>query len=233
MRGARLTRGRLAKLRSASSLSFGRLLACLVVGATLQQWTTAWAETVKPAVDQTSSAAAPAVESMPVPADLQVPALLKVLAFDRNFDKRGWTTLRIGIVFVGSDPASSKARSDILDVFKRSSDKTLRNLPISVAAVEYRSDSQIEDVVKTSQFNVLYIAPGNARNLPKLLQVSQSQQIITTTGVPDYVQKGVAVGIGVRQDRPEILINLQSSKSAGSEFDASLLRLRGLVRVIR
>ena len=80
------------------------------------------------------------------------------------------------------------------------------------------------------QFNMLYIAPGNARNLQKLLQMCQGQKIITTTGVPEYVEQGVAVGIGVRQDRPEILINLRSSKSAGSEFDASLLRIARVVR---
>jgi len=205
-------------------------LVYLLVGATLQQWTAARAETVKPAVDQTSGAAAAVVESVPVPADLQVSLLLKVLTFDRNFTKRGWTALHIGIVFVGSDPASSKVRSDIIEVFKRSSDKTLRNLPIEFTAVEYTSDRQIEDAIKASQFNLLYIAPGNARNLTKLVQVSQSRQILTTTGVPDYVQRGVAVGIGVRQDRPEILINLLSSKSAGSEFDASLLRVARVIR---
>ena len=230
MRGARLTCRRLTRLRFASSGSVGRLLVYLLVGATLQQWTAARAETVKPAVDQTSSAAAAVVESVPVPADLQVPLLLKVLTFDRNFTKRGWTALHIGIVFVGSDPASSKVRSDIIEVFKTSSDKTLRNLPIEFTAVEYTSDRQIEDAIKASQFNLLYIAPGNARNLTKLVQVSQSRQILTTTGVPDYVQRGVAVGIGVRQDRPEILINLLSSKSAGSEFDASLLRVARVIR---
>jgi hypothetical protein len=228
-RAVHARRRRVEKLRFVSSGSVGRVLTCLVVAAALERWTAVRADALEaPTVLQRTAAAD--VEVNPVPADLQVPLLLKVLTYDRNFVKRGWTALNIAIVFVGNDPASSKARSDILDVFKRSSDKTLRNLPISFTAVEYMSDSQIENVVKTGQFNMLYIAPGNARNLPKLLEVSQSQQIITTTGVPDYVQRGVAVGIGVRQDRPEILINLQSSKSAGSEFDASLLRVARVIR---
>ena len=207
-----------------------RLLACLVVAATLEPWPLVQADAFERPADQPSRAAAADAESIPVPAELQVPLLLKVLTFDRNFAKRGWTVLHIGIVFVGSDPISSKLRTDIVDVLKRLSDKTLRNLPITYTVVEYTSDSQIEGVVRASQVNVLYVAPGNARNLPKLLQVSQSQHIITTTGVPEYVEKGVAVGIGIRQDKPEILINLAASKSAVSEFDASLLRIARVVR---
>jgi len=40
----------------------------------------------------------------------------------------------------------------------------------------------------------------------------------------------VAVGIGVRQDKPQILINLASARSEGSEFDASLLRIATVLR---
>jgi hypothetical protein len=72
---------------------------------------------------------------------------------------------------------------------------------------------------------VLYVAPGVAKNLPAIVKVSQANHLTSVTGVPDYVRKGVAVGIGVVQDRPQILINLASSKSEGSEFDASLLRI--------
>ena len=230
MHGATHTCRRLAKLPCAANSSVARLLACLVIAVTLERSIAAGTDAFDLLRELQRSVAAGPVESIPVPADLQVPLLLKVLTFDRNFAKRGWTALHIGIVFVGSDPASSKVRSDIIEVFKRSSDKTLRNLPIDFTAVEYLSDGQIEDAIKASQINLLYIAPGNARNLAKLLQLSQSQQILTTTGVPDYVQRGVAVGIGVRQDRPEILINLPSSKSAGSEFDASLLRVARVTR---
>jgi hypothetical protein len=51
----------------------------------------------------------------------------------------------------------------------------------------------------------IFVAPGNARNLETLLQISESRQIITTTGVPAH-GKGIAVGVGVEQDRPHILI---------------------------
>ena len=231
MRQARHThRRRVTQAQSASSGSIGRLVVGLVAATLLAPWPAAPFAALDSPINLPPLVVPADAEAIPVPADLQVPLILKVLAFDRNFDKRGWTVLRIGIVFVASDPASAKVRSDIVEVFHRLSDKTLRNLPIDYTAVEYTSDAQIEGVVKARQFAMLYIAPGNARNLQKLLQVCQDQHIITTTGVPAYVEKGVAIGIGVRQDRPEIVINLRSMRSAGSEFDASLLQAARVIR---
>jgi len=203
---------------------------CLLVVATLLSAMASPVAASDPSVSAAPQQTAGVSESVPVPADLQMALLLKVLGYDRNFDKRQWTAVHIGVVFVGSDPASAKARSEIIDALGALSDKTLRKLPIRYTAVEYISDSQIESLMRRSQFNVLYIAPGNARGLQTLLQLSHSQQIITTTGVPEYVELGVAVGIGARQDRPEILINLPASKSAGTEFDVSLLRSARVIR---
>ena len=235
MRRIRHTRRRrVAKLRSASSGSGGWLLACSVVAATLACWASVHADALEVS-DVLQRTAAAAVEAMPLSVDLQMETFFTVLPYDRNLNKRGWSAIHIGIVFVGSDPASSKVRTDIVDYLKRISGTQLGKgkLPIMYTAVEYTSDAQIEGAVKAGQFNVLYIAPGNARNLSTLVQVSHGQRIITVTGVQEYVQRGVAVGIGVRQDKLDILINLPSSRSAGIEFDASLLNLRALVRVIK
>jgi hypothetical protein len=173
---------------------------------------------------------APGMEIMPVPAELQVPLILKILTYDRNFDSKAQTELRVGIVFVSGNPASLKAKNEIEDVFRRFSDKTVRKLAIRHSAVEYVSVSQVEEAARSNQFNIFYVAPGNAGNLETLLRISQARQIITTTGVPAYVDKGIAVGVGVEQDKPHILINLASSKAEGSEFDASLLRIAKVVR---
>src|SRR5262249_28261537 len=102
--------------------------------------------------------------------------------------------------------------------------------PIKYFTIEYTKPADLEAFVKSKGINLLYLAPGTARALPDLIRISQAHRITTATGVPDYVRKGVAVGIGVRQDKPQILINLPSSKSEGSEFDASLLRIATVVQ---
>jgi hypothetical protein len=170
-----------------------------------------------------------AADEMAVPADLQVPLILKVLTYDRNFEEKAQNELKIGIIYTGN-AASLKAKNEVMGVLEKFSGKTIRKLPIKYVLVEFTSQRDLESAAKTNHMNVLYIAPGNAQNLDALLKVSQANQIITTTGVPTYVDQGVAVGIGIRQDKPQILINLGGSKREGSEFDASLLRIASVIR---
>jgi len=169
-------------------------------------------------------------EQMPVPADSQVPLLLKVLTFDRNFSQKITSALRIAIVYDPSNPESRRAQRDIADILDRFSTKTIKQLPIEYIPLQYRGEQTLDESAKAHNINVFYIAPGNARHLQALLRVSLEHQITTITGVPDYVVQGVAVGIEVRENhKPGIFINLSASKSHGCDFDAKLLQLARIV----
>jgi hypothetical protein len=91
--------------------------------------------------------------------------------------------------------------------------------------IEYTGPADLERVVKERKISALYLAPGNAKALPAILKLSQELHLTTLTGVPDYVRRGAAVGIGVAQNKPQILINLAAARAEGSDFDASLLRI--------
>lgn len=167
-------------------------------------------------------------EEMIIPAKLQVPLILKILTFDRNFESRVRSEFTIGIVYAPTNPASLKAKDEILNVLKgyEADNKTIKKLPIKHTLLEYTTESNVEKTVRSSQIDVLYIAPGNAHHLEALLNISRTHRIITVTGIPDYVEQGVAVGVGLkRSNKPQILINLLSSKFEGSAFDATLLKL--------
>ena len=104
-------------------------------------------------------------------------------------------------------------------------------MPIKAVALEYTNPKSLAETVRTQGINVFYIAPGNANTLTELLKMSHTKGITTATGVPEYVQRGVAIGIGKKADqKPDILINLPSSRQEGSEFDASLLRIANVVK---
>jgi hypothetical protein len=175
-------------------------------------------------------APATAAEVMAVPMDLQVPLILKILVYDRNFGEREQSAVNIGVVYVPGDPASLRARDELMRALDRVSDKTVKGLPIRYTSLEFTSDTDVEAAVLARRISVLYIAPGNGANLEQLRRLSERNQVMTVTGIPDYVNRGAAVGIGLRQDKPEILINLASARSAGGEFDASLLRIARVIR---
>ncbi len=173
---------------------------------------------------------AAAAESMAFSAEIQVPLLLKILTYDRQLEAKAGTDLVIGIIHDPADRDSSKAADEIATTLYKFAGKTVKRLPIKYFLIEYTKPADLEAFVKAKGINMLYVTPGVSRALPDIIKLSQARHLTTTTGVPDYVRKGVAVGIGERQNKPQILINLPASKSEGSEFDASLLRIATVVQ---
>jgi hypothetical protein len=176
-------------------------------------------------------APAAGTEPMPFPPDVQITLLLKILTYDRSFSVKAKSGVMIGVVFVASDAESVKAKDDILKTLQLVADRTIKNVPIKAVALEYKDPKSLAATVRSEGINVFYIAPGNAASLQELLRMSHTKGITTATGVPEYVQRGVAIGIGIKADKkPDILINLPSSRQEGSEFDASLLRIATVVK---
>jgi hypothetical protein len=175
------------------------------------------------------TASAALAEEMALSIEEQVPLLLKVLTYDRNFETKAGTELAIGIVYDPSDRDSSKATTDLGSTLFKYQGKTVKKLPIKYYTIEYTGNADLERFVKEKGISVLYIAPGNARNLSNLLQLSQELHLTTTTGVPEYVRRGAAVGLARAQDRPQIHINLKAARQEGSEFEASFLRYATIV----
>jgi hypothetical protein len=170
-------------------------------------------------------------EPMPFKPDVQITLLLKILTYDRSFSVKAKSGVKIGVVYVASDPESVQVKDEILKTLQLVADRTIKNVPITAVPLEYKDPKALAAAVRSGGINVFYIAPGNADSLTELLRLSHTRGITTATGVPEYVQRGVAIGIGIKADKkPDILINLPSSRQEGSEFDASLLRIATVVK---
>lgn len=170
-------------------------------------------------------------QAMAFPVDLQVPLLLKILTYDRSFEFKAKHAVTIAVAFVASDPASVAAKDAMIKTLEQVSGRTIKNLPIRWAAVEFKDAAGFDRAVRASRANVLYVAPGLGGQIGAILKTSRSYAVTTATGVPEFVQRGIAVGIGIKPgNKPDILINLPSSRSEGSEFDASLLRIATVVK---
>jgi uncharacterized protein DUF4154 len=176
-------------------------------------------------------APAAGTEPMPFKPDVQITLLLKILTYDRSFPVKAKSGVKIGVVYVAADAESVKVKDEILKTLELVADRTIKNVPIKAVALEYKDPKSLAETVRSQGINVFYIAPGNASTLSELLRMSHTRGITTATGVPEYVQRGVAIGIGIKADKkPDILINLPSSRQEGSEFDASLLRIATVVK---
>lgn len=164
-------------------------------------------------------------EEMPLSPQLQVPLILKILTYDRHFESRFGEELMLGILYAPADPQSVKAANDFSDILYQYAGKTVKHLPVAKVLVEFTTPENLERSIAARNIDVLYVAPGNGKNIAAITKVSRERGVTTTTGVPEYVRSGVSVGLGVSQDRPQILINQPAAILEGSEFDPSLLRI--------
>jgi hypothetical protein len=161
---------------------------------------------------------------MPIPLERQVTLILKTLTYDRQLEAKAKGNLTVGIVYNPADPNSVQVAKDVSEVLAKFATKRVKGLPLNQYLVEYATPGQLDVVVKNRALTVFYVCPG-VKGLPYLLKVAEQFQITTTTGVPGFVKDGVAVGVSLSGERPQMLVNRASAKAEGVEFDASLLRI--------
>lgn len=81
--------------------------------------------------------------------------------------------------------------------------------------------------------DVFYVAPMRGANIEQIARIARARQIRTMSGLPEYVLIGLSVGIGVRNDRPRIMINLDAARAEGAAYQAQLLQMAEIVRTGR
>lgn len=166
---------------------------------------------------------------MSAPIDVQYPLFLKILTFDRQLDQRARKEVVIGIVYQDRVRPSWLAKNEFLSVVENSPIRRIKNMPVRAVPIAINGDTDIHQALKGKHVDVLYIAPLRAYDVRSITRISRSRKMLTLTGVPEYVESGAAIGIGVSGETPQILVNLKAAREEGADLHASLLRLAKLV----
>lgn len=155
---------------------------------------------------------------VPVPSGEQLALIRKVWTLDRNFPREG--TITVGIVYRRLDPESEVTKTKMLRA--GSNVRGLRFVLVDMDSLG--SDWRAFDGVQ-----VVYLAPLSGLNLTSLLAATRARSIRTFTGVPEYVGRGVAVGITSEHDRTVIMVNHRAARAEGANLSSQLLKLARLV----
>jgi hypothetical protein len=168
-------------------------------------------------------------EETRVPFDLQAKLLLKILTFDRNLDKRADSAVVVGIVYKPGSEESEKARSEFSKALEKYSGKRVKGFPVSHISLKYVSRSDLAAEVKTHGVSVFYVTPGDSVYLKEIIKVARENSVLTATAVAKYVGNGISIGIGLKENKPEITINLSSTKAEACDFSSQLLKLARVI----
>jgi hypothetical protein len=169
-----------------------------------------------------------AAQEVAVPVSVQIPILAKILNFDRKFTERAGGRLTIGVLYQSRYRTSANVAAEVcraLEQLPPSAFGALESLERTCIAIDLDAISALDSAVKRLGIRVLYVSPLRAVHLEDVAAVSRNAQVTTFTGVPRYVESGMAIGVDLKGERPEIVINLVASRAEGADFAAHLLKL--------
>lgn len=167
-------------------------------------------------------------QELAVPVEVQIPLFLKLLNFERRLKSQAaGDTLVIGVVYQRRFRLSLEVR----DAFVEGVEKTAADRPLRCVSLDLDREQELANAIAANRVRVLYLCPLRAADLGKIAGIARDKQVLTLTGVPDFVSAGVAVGIDSRGRTPLILVNLPAARAAGADFSSRLLSLK-MVKVI-
>lgn len=137
------------------------------------------------------------------PAKLQAALIMKLLAFYTNLGDKPFT-----IQVVGAPDIAKELKAL---VGKSAGKATLNDV--------------VEGDAPSGSPQVVYVgkSPGD------VIGFTQSNKILSVTGIPAFVNDGVTLGIGIENKKPKIILNLSSSKAEEINWNPAILKVAATI----
>lgn len=178
------------------------------------------------------SAGRVSAQDTPVPVDVQVQIMVKILNFDRRLPERAGGRLTVGVLYQGRYRTSANVGGEVcrsLMALPPAALGALESLPVACVPIDLDRTPDLAAALKRERIQVLYVSPLRAVRIEDVVAVTRAGRVTTLTGVPRYVETGCAIGVDMKGDRPEIVINLAASRAEGADLNAQLLKLARVV----
>jgi len=160
----------------------------------------------------------------PVPLDVQLPAFLKALSFDRSLAAAD-SEFTIGVVFDPADRDSESTKDRLLEIHRELTRLRVKGKQVHLVAIPFGSGASLT----AAGAKVLLVAPLSSSSLESLARQSASSDFLTLATDASYVDRGLAIGMEMDGGRPRFVVNLAAAVEAGASFESSFLTLCRIV----
>ena len=169
-------------------------------------------------------------QEIQVPIGVQVPIFIKILAFDRRLEEKAGDEILIGVLYQHKYMRSNLAKDAIISELKKLGHLRVQGLPVRYTAIDFTDKRSLERTIDAKGIDVLYVTPLRAVDPGEITAVTRKKKVLTFSAIPEYVESGLSVGLGVRGEKPRIVVNLRAAEAEGSAFSSRLLRLAQIIR---
>lgn len=154
-----------------------------------------------------------------------VPAVLRVLPYDTNFEARG--NGPFVVLVVSANPATAQAAATIKDT----SVSELKKRPVKFVTTTYSGEAALQTAIDSTRASALLAPPGlDGATLKAMWEVAQDNQLYALALDAPTVESMFPLGVTMEEGKPRIIINEKSSKAVGARFETVVLKLARVIR---
>lgn len=164
-----------------------------------------------------------------VPIDVQLKVIPKIISLNKKFTFQDNNKSLNMAVLYSSEQRSSKQVKEDLEKYLEETKMVVRGKVMNITTIDISSTNNIEEFFINNKINVLYICPLRGVDISKLVSICKDENVLSITGVVDYIENDVAVILDIDDSKLKILINQESAKSAGVDFSSRLLRIAKII----
>jgi hypothetical protein len=165
----------------------------------------------------------------PLTPDREALILTRALAYDARLKERAGANLVVGVID-SAGRAGSEVSAGMIRAFRALSKVKVQGMPLNAEPLVYSNPQALAAAVQARGIDVLYVCPGLEAELAAIIQVARQRRVLTVASRPEFVRRGLSLGVFPIDERPTILVNLPASKAEGVEFSSDLLRLAKVQR---
>ena len=100
---------------------------------------------------------------------------------------------------------------------------------VRIVPIEYAGPLDLADRIRADSVDILYVAPLRAVPVEEIPEVTRTLGVLSTTGVPEYVEAGLSIGIELSDGSAGIVINRDAAAAEGANLRSQLLKWARLV----
>lgn len=162
-------------------------------------------------------------EAQDVPVNLQAAIFFKVLSYDSAISSKDGSDITIYVITDGKTAGNKGA---MVAGFGKLTGKKLGGKTIKIKAIG------VGEAAGVAGGNaILYVPDGaSAGTISTIIAIAAQKKCATLGGSEALAKKGLAVGLGIENGKPQIVINFPASQKQGMKLSSKVLRLAKVIK---
>jgi hypothetical protein len=98
-------------------------------------------------------------------------------------------------------------------------------LPHDETVLAWSDGPSLAATVRARRIAIVYVTPGFGDDLDAIRGALDGVDVLSVTGVADYVPRGIVLGFDLVSGRPKLLLNITQARKQNVAFKAEVIRM--------